>query len=221
MGQVIASVGQDFVQRVLSPRQEERVETVMRLAVERMRVLSEEGEQLREDGMLRPGAEGEEVLEGVLIAARDAYEQKKLPYIANVFAWVAVNPHIDAATAHLAIHEAESLSWTQMCLLALVAQPERWQMEDFEVAHLEPRSWAAWNVYATFRGMEDQYVFAPQIPTPPVNDDFNVPLLPEPDERLLQRKLTNRGILLVEAMGLREIPDEDIENVRIQMPGVS
>lgn len=47
-----------------------------------------------------------------------------------------------------------------------------------------------------------------------------MPKMPKSDLRLKSMKLTNRGYLLVNGLGLSEIPDADLEEVRRSMPGV-
>lgn len=218
VGQVFTSVGEDFVSRVLSPREEARIETTMRLALARLnRALEDDGAELRTDGLFEPGAEGDEIFEGVLNAARNAYEERKIPYIANVFVWVAVSPHIDARTAHAVITEAEAISWAQMCLLALVAEPEKWGTEeDFDVTTIRPATWTEWTVQNLFERMDSVYFYSPHFPAKST-PNMGLALMPEPDNRLKSLKLNNRGTLLMTAMGLSEIPDAELVDISTQI----
>src|SRR5207249_275051 len=64
-----------------------------------------------------------EILEGVLIKARDAYEEKKLPLLASLYASIAFHEEISPAHANHLIELGSQLTYRQLCVLA-VAQDE-------------------------------------------------------------------------------------------------
>jgi len=77
----IASAIGDVAKRFLSPREEDRVQEVMRLAAEKIKDTKKSGTKPRAD--LEPGML-EELAEGTLLAAKDTYEKKKLPFLASL-----------------------------------------------------------------------------------------------------------------------------------------
>lgn len=118
-----------FVNRVLSGRERGRVGFVYGLAAHKIKERLDNGEKLRTDGFFVPDVTGrspaDEIAEAVLIAAQREHEERKLPYIANLLAFVAFTLAIDRATANQMIRLAESLSYQQFCLLALGNNPIR------------------------------------------------------------------------------------------------
>ncbi len=213
VGQIITDVGNDFVERVLSPSQEDRVATVVRLLAVSIGERLNAGQTIRDDGFFEDEAQSEELLEGVLLAARDSYEKKKLPYLANMFAHVAINTQIDAQTAHLLIRNAEQVSWLEICLLAMIGDPSRWEVPDVSTLNGRPGSWPAWTVYNTLTSMRDRFMFSPQLP-PPETPEGLLPPLPETDFRLSALRLNNAGVLLFQAMDLQRMPDEELVEIR-------
>jgi hypothetical protein len=118
-----------FVSRVLAGREKARVGVVYGLAAHKIKERLDNGEKLRTDGFFEPDITGrspaDEIAEAVLIAAQREHEERKLPYIANLLAFVAFTPGVDRATANQMIRLAGSLSYQQFCLLALGSNPIR------------------------------------------------------------------------------------------------
>jgi len=118
-----------FVSRVLAGREKARVGVVYGLAAHKIKERLDNGEKLRTDGFFEPDITGrspaDEIAEAVLIAAQREHEERKLPYIANLLAFVAFTPGVDRATANQMIRLAGSLSYQQFCLLALGNYPIR------------------------------------------------------------------------------------------------
>jgi len=118
----IASAIGDVAKRFLSPREEDRVQEVMRLAAEKIRDIKKSGTKPRAD--LEPGML-EELAEGTLLAAKDTYEKKKLPFLAallsNAYFFSTPVPNLLGA-----LHAAEELTYRQLCILAAVWPLDPW-----------------------------------------------------------------------------------------------
>jgi hypothetical protein len=64
------------------------------------------------------GSDAEELLEGVLLHAGNAYEERKVPYLGNIFASVAFRSDISPQYAHFLADLAERLTYRQLVAIA-------------------------------------------------------------------------------------------------------
>ena len=94
------------------------------------------GDQPRTDAFFDgvPMSTSEELLEGVLIQAADAYEERKIPFIARLYASILFDEEISAQYAHFLLRVAERLTYRQLALLALLADE---QIKDGRMFHQE------------------------------------------------------------------------------------
>ena len=116
-------LGREFSERVLGPREKVRVGCVLALAVQGIRERIESGEQVRSDGFFdstdRDRSRAEEVLENVLLKSQREPEEKKLPYMANLFTNLAFDSTTSAEMAHQITKTAGDLTFRQLCILRL------------------------------------------------------------------------------------------------------
>jgi hypothetical protein len=112
-----------FVSRLLANREKARVGLVYGLVAHRIKSRLDRGEQLRTDGFFNSDATdrspADEIAEAILQTAQREYEERKLPYFANLLAFMAFTPEIDRSTGNLMVRLAGSLSYRQFCVLAL------------------------------------------------------------------------------------------------------
>ena len=119
----LKKLGREFSERALGPREEARVGCVLALAAKGIRRRIDSGEQVRSDGFFdstiidRPGAE--EVLENILLKSQREPEEKKLPYMANLFTNIAFDSTISTEMAHQITKTAGDLTFRQLCILKL------------------------------------------------------------------------------------------------------
>lgn len=117
-------VATEVSRRVLGPRERSRAGAAVAFAAERLSVLGTEGAAIRRDGFFGEAPSGRnaarEVAEGVLLAARNSFEERKVRHIGYLFANVAVLEDIDDALAAWGLGKAEALTWRQYVLLAAV-----------------------------------------------------------------------------------------------------
>lgn len=128
-GPVFASLTSDVLDRALGRREQKRVLEVVRLASARLEELLAAGETLRTDGFFDDDptdrSRAEEILEAVLLVAQREHEQRKLPYVANVFANLAVTEGLSQAQANLLVRISSELSYTQIRLLVIFARRDQ------------------------------------------------------------------------------------------------
>ena len=106
-------------------RERDRAGAALVLIAANARDREARGEKPRDDGFfngnggLRP--DGVEILEGVLLQAANAFEERKVPLLANLYAAVAHDATIAAADAHYLVREAGALTYRQFVALAVYA----------------------------------------------------------------------------------------------------
>jgi hypothetical protein len=119
----------EFVGRTLSRREMERAATVWGYAVAKIDERREAGEQVPQDGFfdddLTERAAAKEIAEGLLIAAQRQHEERKLPYLGNLYANLVFSPLLDRASANAVLRQAEELSYRQFCLLAILSRRQQ------------------------------------------------------------------------------------------------
>lgn len=211
IGQVFTGIGADFVDRVLSPRQADRIEKVLELAARDVREQIEAGELPPADGLLSRGdRDAKEIVEGVLLAARDEHEEKKLPYLGKQLANIASATGLDVDTAHRLIQDAEALSWLELRMLAMVAQPEAFPLPGSGTGG-HAATWPEETVVNTFRSLEEKgYLFSNRQPSAGAGK-YDIPSF---DLTPAGKRLTRRGHLLAMTMGLAAIPDDEIRDIQ-------
>jgi len=118
-------LGDEFNQRFLSHREKVRVGKTFLGIIQRVEDAQKEGEDPRDDGFFEPGAgersDGEEVLEGIIQAAKDEYEERKLPYLMNLGRAAFMKSALSRNIAVQLVHLAEMLSYQELILLGIIA----------------------------------------------------------------------------------------------------
>lgn len=203
-GTVLGEVGADVISRVLSPRQERRVGTVL-LAASAAFTEQEQlhGRTVRDDGFFEDDtAPGAEFVEGVLLSAKDSFEERKAPYLGNLIASVAFDTGVDAGTANYALRLAEGLSWTEFLVLGVFADPERYPMPENQIP--DGTAWASWTQLMALKRLLDPP--ASMLTYAEKTLDYG---LPSYDLNLSVVSLTTSGFLLTSLMKLDTIPDTE------------
>jgi len=122
MERVFLRVGTEIERRVLSPRQAKRIEDAYRVASDSIADKLERGEEPRADGFFDEDDHGnsaaEELLEGVLRTAADAWEQRKVPYLGRLFSGLSFDSGVDVADGSYFLRLADRLTYRQLALLA-------------------------------------------------------------------------------------------------------
>jgi hypothetical protein len=128
LGEMLADAGIELYQRLLGPRQAARAAGALAVAAVRIEERLESGQRPRSDFVDDAGhhsADAEEVLEGTLLTAANANEQRKVPYLGNFYANLAFAPNVTPGYANLLLKLADRLTYGQMAAMALVGNEQR------------------------------------------------------------------------------------------------
>lgn len=122
-------VGSEIRKRVMGPREEIRVGAAAAFAGEAITALLGAGLLPRDDGFFEANgknerSKGDELLEGVLLKARDSYEEKKIAHLGVLYANIAFSK-ISASQANQLITLAGQLTYRQLVLLAISVSDEQ------------------------------------------------------------------------------------------------
>jgi hypothetical protein len=86
---------------------------------------TDQGHERRKDGFFDDDGElrsdAAELLEGILRQAAASHEERKVPYLAHIFAGVAFEPTVSADDAQFLVRVAGELTYRQFVLLAVLA----------------------------------------------------------------------------------------------------
>jgi hypothetical protein len=118
---VLLRVGAEIEKRLLAPRQEKRIADAYASASAGVEAHLQQGDRLRDEfyEQSEDGGIAGELLEGVLLTAADAWEQRKVPYIGRLFAGVAFEPTVHLPDANYLLRLADQLTYRQLLLLAV------------------------------------------------------------------------------------------------------
>jgi hypothetical protein len=125
----VRKIGREILERKLGPRQVIRAGTAYAVAANDIAERLAAGETQRDDGFFETeeGAsrpEAEELLEGVLLHAANAYQERKLEYLGHLYAGIAFDPSTSAAEGHYLLTVAERLTYRQLALLTLLSREQ-------------------------------------------------------------------------------------------------
>lgn len=136
VSRVVRRIGIEVRARQIGPRQEERIGGVLLVAAAEINRRLEAGELPREDGFFveeTGRSPGDELLEGVVLAAADAYEELKVPFIGRLYASLTFRPDITAEHGNALLRLVERLSYRQLaCLAFFIARAG-----DLELSHFD------------------------------------------------------------------------------------
>ncbi|BBD63939.1 hypothetical protein NIES4072_24050 [Nostoc commune NIES-4072] len=128
----LKKLGAEVKNRFLSHREEVRVGATLTFAISKIQENLDNGKQIRQDDFFKKGVQNrsaaEEVFEGVLIASQREHEEKKLRFYGNLVANIAFHPEINRAQANVLLRLGSSLSYTQMCLLGLIVNKDKYKL---------------------------------------------------------------------------------------------
>jgi hypothetical protein len=119
----------DVSNRWLSSREEARVGTAAYFAVDKIKARLESGENPRKDNFFEKSEQtsrsyADEIFEGALLKSKNEHEEKKIKIIANIFAETVFHSEISASEANHVLQLAESITYRQMCLIAVFEQKD-------------------------------------------------------------------------------------------------
>jgi hypothetical protein len=131
-------VGADLQVRLLGPRQRVRIGAAFACAAEEIQRRLDQGASpspvwTQEGDGHRP--EAEEVLEGVMLAAAEAWEERKVRHLGLLYAELAFRP-FRPEYAHYLVTIARRLTWRQMVCLSILLREDHGKFRLFEYAEI-------------------------------------------------------------------------------------
>jgi hypothetical protein len=199
---VFSDVEHEFVVQQLAPRELGRVAVAYNTAVVKVMERLRSGERLRDDGFFpgdgdANGSPAHAALDGVLLKARDSYDQRKAERLGELYAWLAFHPEISPSHGNFLIELASRLTYTQLLLLGVFAQPPPWLPDWQSTGAFTPLEMG---LVAEIEELGRQELA--------VRDD-NRPVVTFTDVNPRQLRTVLNGSLLCEAMDLKEAESED------------
>lgn len=127
--QVLKIIRDDFTLRRLSKKEHERVKTVFEQAQTLIAQKLENGQKVREDDFfLKKGeltSSAEELLEATLITAQREYEERKLPFLAKLYANIGFDSSISRPIANYLIKLASEITYRQIVIIQMIGYAQK------------------------------------------------------------------------------------------------
>jgi len=204
----LVSMGAEFAQRRLSPRELTRVGALIEFTSRRVRENVDAGREIRDDGFFadpprRGRRASDEIAEEVAQVVQRQAQERKVRYLGNLLGNLAFEPEVDPITAHRALDTADELSYTQFQLLGLylrhdIPLPDR----------TAPRVECSWHADTVSHELADLGWGARELILPHTDDKprgpFGVPS---------KQGLSSRGQLLAVLLGLDALPADEARDV--------
>lgn len=124
LGVVITNTISQVADKIMSHRERIRVGTVAAIAASHIQERLEAGDTARVDFFLSIDGEqeiGAQLFEGILLKARDEYEEKKVQYLGRFFANLVFESEVSRTVASLLIKTLDRLTYRQLILLSLIS----------------------------------------------------------------------------------------------------
>ena len=123
---VYQRVGTEIADRLLGPREQARVGGVFARSAEMLKSKLKQGGTLRDDGFFDAVPDGrsdaEEVLEGVLRKAQTEYEERKLEYLARLWANACIDKTLGPADLNYLVKLAEQLTYRHLTIISIAGK---------------------------------------------------------------------------------------------------
>lgn len=205
-GTALGVAAGEYGRRLLGSRERARAGAVIQHAAEAIAQELGSGARLRDDGFFehRDGrSSAETIAEGVILAARDAFEEMKLPYLGRLYAQAAVHPELDAALCASVLRDASNLSWRQLVMVAAVGRSETLPLPAVEVS-LSGSDWSSWGASLEMEQLHEQgFMSGPTKYT----EGIELPLI---NTALREQRLSDRGRILHQLLGLDHVSDGEV-----------
>jgi len=126
--QGLRRAGEEVTKRWLGPREKIRIGETITSIAQKAKENIDKGKVYRKDWNDSAGTDGrtirDEIIEGTLLIAQREYEERKIRFYGILTANLGFKPDIDRAHATFLLRRASQMSYRQLCLLAIFAQPE-------------------------------------------------------------------------------------------------
>ncbi len=199
-GRAVHVVG-DIARRHLSRREKVRVGAGLTFACIKIAQHLEEGRSPRNDDFFDANtsirSSSDEILEGVLLKCKSEHEEKKVKLIGNIYANIVFMPEVSAFGANWLLQTVESLTYRQLCIIALVGRKDNHPFS-------RGASWGPRDGDPAFQ-MEYEHLGASMFA-------FDRDRIPDVGETYVDG-LSRAGQFCYTAMSLDEIPEDDLRQL--------
>ena len=200
LGQAFQEAGAELEQRLLGPAERARAGAVYLLAVARIKDRLDRGDHPRDDGFFLTTNAGkvpaEEIVENVLLRARNSPDDRKLPHLAALLEFFAFTNQIGADHARHLLVVAERLTYRQLVAIDVLADKElREALPDWSSSG--GLSWPDAGVVLELQDLAAQGL---------LSRDDRVPIFSFADINPRRLQPLHTGAILREGMALKEIP---------------
>lgn len=125
---IMVTCGEEIEKRVLSKREAKKVGTAYLLAQEYIKEKLDQNQKLRDDNFFDAQADerssAEEILEGTIFAAQREYEERKIVYLAKMYANILFCSDISRPMAGYLIKLAEQVTYRQIVILHAIGSSQ-------------------------------------------------------------------------------------------------
>jgi hypothetical protein len=184
-------------------RERQRVGLVYGLTALAIQERLDKGEHLRTDDFfdrdITDRSKSDEIAEAVLISAQREHEEKKLPYLANLLAFIAFESRIDVGMANYMVKIASSLTYRQYCILSLALSATNRGLHSAPFSNEPNNASQVWTLLTEIFDLFQQHLVE-------FGGGFITEIVEMPLERL---RLDTLGAYLHMAMKLDRIPSQD------------
>lgn len=156
-------------------------------------------------GGFAPAAQ--EVFEATLNAAKSDPEERKAPFIGQLFAYIACDENLSQSAAHWTIKTAESLTWSQFQLLAVVGRASELDLAGILIGKAA-NNWDSFALHRELSNLGTGGRYLIHGGSEPNSNGIELPT-----QKLERQFLVNEGRLLYGALGLDQVPLSELEGV--------
>ncbi|EJG1861463.1 hypothetical protein BKF98_RS19720 [Vibrio parahaemolyticus] len=212
-GVVMARTTAELADRSLSKRESIRAGGAAALAIDSIKSRLEAGEQLREDNFFEQSTQrcaGDELFEGVMLAAKNSHEEKKVKLLSNLFSNIAFDESCSKEEANALIKLTEHLTYSQLVFLKIASGSEnRYKMRTGGYLVGEQVEWKTLNLLHQIKGLCERGLL---IQSNPAGGD-TVMVLGITDISPSYLSLNYLGVRLSSMLNVNDIEESDAEDI--------
>ncbi len=207
MGEVIGRTTKDIIDRKLSNNERDRVDFVACFAGLKIKKALESGSRLRDDNFfqkIHERIDAEEIFEGLLIKSKSTYQEKKLPFIANIFVNAAFK-EISPEEIHHILNLTDQISYPQLILINVIGSEVAKNHDHNKISDRNIDNKVYSITYYDLIDLQTKGL---------IQDIYNYGDLAVTGDKTIEIKdciLTKLGEITMDLMSLNEIPEEEIK----------
>ena len=206
---MIANAAKSMLPQVMGERENKKLELVFTRTIEKINVLLTQGKTPRDDetyyGDTYLGIpKAQELLEGVLLKAREEYQSKKLECYSSFFANLCFDETISFEHANYLLNMIQKLSYRQLCILTFLSDGRTISTSRWDAVFKSVQNDALGRYFDFYSEYIDLYNGRMIVQT------TNIPGFAV---GMSDTNISSLGLSIVRLLDLKDIPSEDIENI--------